>query len=127
MRGWKRGRIRRVQISKQGKLLWCAESGNAHWAGLSSLIFALSARGLLAHRAGILARELFRKNDRIGELLHRPAQTAALVAHLEIRLFFGEILTALQDTLGALDRLARFELPLHVLGLGGEAGVFLLE
>ena len=65
--------------------------------------------------------KLLGEDDRVGQLAHGAAEAAAFVAHSQVRFLFGQILSALQDALGTLDRFARFELALHVLGLGGEA------
>jgi len=54
------------------------------------------------------------KDDRFSEIAHGFAQSPALTAQVQVRLFFCESITMLKDALGSLDHLSCFERPFHL-------------
>ncbi len=75
----------------------------------------ISSSSRTAHlQRPFLAIQVVGQNYGLGKIAHRTPQSAAFVPQPEIGFLFGQVVLVLQDSLGALDQLSRFERALHV-------------
>src|SRR5258708_18360509 len=112
--------------------MWCWHMGRRAscwrvWGNLRKYLFKINTgknacatlyRGGIASSAQVLSQD-----DGICQFFHRAAQTAAFIPKAQVRFFFRELITLLQNALGALHYLARFELAFHLHGLFNEPGI----